>query len=46
LCIAHRACSDQAAYDRALDEVVHDLLHGPQRVRVRDILEGHGWVRP
>jgi tetratricopeptide (TPR) repeat protein len=46
LCIAHRASSDQAAYDRALDGVVHDLLHGPQRVRVRDMLEGHGWVRP
>lgn len=46
LCAAHQATPDQQAFDGALDEVVHDLLHGPQRVRVRDILEGHGWVRP
>lgn len=46
LCSAHQRTDDQAGYDAALDDVVHDLLHGPQRVRVRDILEQHGWVRP
>lgn len=46
LCAAHRTSRDQIAYDAALDEIVHDLLHGPQRVRVRDLLESHGWIRP
>ncbi len=32
--------------DRTLDSAIHDLLHGPQRVRVRDLLEAHGWERP
>jgi hypothetical protein len=32
--------------DRIVDEVVHDLLFGPQRIRVRDLLTDHGWVRP
>lgn len=31
---------------RDLDDVVHTVLHGPQRVRVRDMLEYFGWVRP
>jgi hypothetical protein len=31
---------------RDLDDVVHAVLHGPQRVRVRDMLEYFGWVRP
>lgn len=46
LCAAHQATDGQEDFDGALDEVVHDLLHGPQRVRVRDMLEQHGWVRP
>lgn len=32
--------------DRVVDEAVHDVLFGPQRVRVRDLLTSHGWVRP
>lgn len=31
---------------RDLDDVVHTVLHGPQRVRVRDMLEYFGWQRP
>jgi len=31
---------------RDLDDVVHTVLHGPQRVRVRDMLEFFGWERP
>jgi len=31
---------------RDLDDVVHAVLHGPQRVRVRDTLEYFGWERP
>lgn len=46
LCVAHRRSGTPAAFDAALDEVLHDLLHGPQRVRVRDILESYGWERP
>ncbi len=36
----------QLEISRELDEVVHAVLHGPQRVRVRDILEYFGWRRP
>lgn len=32
--------------DRALDDAIHALLHGPQRVRVRDMLDEMGWRRP
>ncbi|MEO6651497.1 MAG: hypothetical protein ABIP17_02435 [Ilumatobacteraceae bacterium] len=46
LCAAHQATDDVAAYDGALDELIHELLHGPQRVRVRDLLETFGWTRP
>jgi len=46
LCAAHQNTEDQVAFDDALDRVVHDLLHGPQRVRIRDLLEQYGWVRP
>lgn len=31
---------------RVVDAAIHDLLHGPQRVRVRDLLEANGWERP
>ncbi|NNE12553.1 MAG: hypothetical protein HKN41_09975, partial [Ilumatobacter sp.] len=46
LCAAHRTTDASATYDALLDAVVHDLLHGPQRVRVRDLLEAEGWIRP
>ncbi len=46
LCRAHQMSRSQSTYDAALDDVVHDLLFGPQRVRVRDILEANGWIRP
>lgn len=36
----------QSEISRDLDDVVHAVLHGPQRVRVRDILEFFGWQRP
>lgn len=31
---------------REVDNVIHAVLHGPQRVRVRDVLEYFGWERP
>ena len=46
---AHHALLDPRLIedaDRVLDEAIHDLLHGPQRVRVRDLLEVMGWQRP
>ncbi len=46
LCGAHRRSDRPLAFDAALDEAVHDLLHGPQRVRVRDMLASYGWERP
>jgi len=32
--------------DRALDQAIGDALGGPQRVAVRDFMEGEGWERP
>ena len=46
LAAAHRASGRAEVFDGALDRVIHDLLHGPQRVRVRDLLTAAGWVRP
>lgn len=46
LCDAHRRSGRSEDFDRALDSVIHDLLHGPQRVRVRDLLAAQGWIRP
>lgn len=46
LATANQGRPDRADLDRMLDEVIHDLLFGPQRVRVRDLLQSHGWVRP
>lgn len=46
LCGAHRDVEDAVARDRALDDTVHDTLFGPQRVRMRDLLEANGWIRP
>ena len=46
LAAAHRASGRTEVFDGVLDRVIHDLLHGPQRVRVRDLLTAAGWVRP
>jgi tetratricopeptide (TPR) repeat protein len=46
---AHRRIADDEAReeaDRALDQAISDALGGPQRVLVRDFLEGLGWERP
>lgn len=43
---AHQAHDATEALDRALDAVITDRLFGPQRVKVRDLLEAHGWERP
>lgn len=45
LCDAHTA-GQAETLDAILDRVIHDLLFGPQRVRMRDLLEARGWVRP
>ena len=37
---------ERRAADFVLDDVVQELLFGPQRIRVRDILEEIGWDRP
>ena len=37
---------DQRAADFVLDEAINALLFGPQRIRVRDMLEDIGWDRP
>ncbi len=37
---------DQRAADFILDEAINALLFGPQRIRVRDMLEDIGWNRP
>ena len=37
---------DQRAADFILDEAIQALLFGPQRIRVRDMLEDIGWDRP
>ncbi|MDQ4089969.1 MAG: tetratricopeptide repeat protein [Actinomycetota bacterium] len=45
----HRSIEDDEARegaDRALDQAIGDALGGPQRVAVRDFLEGEGWERP
>ena len=46
LAAAHRASGSPEVFDGMLDRVIHDLLFGPQRVRVRDLLTAAGWVRP
>lgn len=37
---------EQRAADFVLDEAIQSLLFGPQRIRVRDMLEDIGWDRP
>lgn len=46
LCRVHREHDSTAVLDETLDAVISDRLFGPQRVRVRDLLEANGWVRP
>lgn len=45
---AHRMLDnhDQRAADFILDEAINSLLFGPQRIRVRDMLDDIGWDRP
>ncbi len=37
---------DRRAADFVLDEAIQAQLFGPQRIRVRDMLDGIGWDRP
>lgn len=37
---------ERRAADFVLDEAIQALLFGPQRIRVRDLLEDIGWERP
>ncbi len=46
LCRVHADHDSTEVLDEALDGVITDRLFGPQRVRVRDLLEASGWVRP
>ena len=46
LCRVHQERDSTAVLDVTLDSVISDRLFGPQRVRVRDLLEANGWVRP
>ena len=46
LCRIHEQHDSTEALDEMLDAVVNERLFGPQRVRVRDLLEASGWVRP
>lgn len=46
---AHNALEtddERSRADSAFDDAIHEMLHGPQRVRVRDLLEELGWQRP
>ncbi len=43
---ANREAADENAANRALDDAIQARLFGPQRVRVRDLLEAEGWKRP
>ena len=46
LVASHIEQSDRERLNNLVDNVVQEVLHGPQRVRVRDILEHFGWQRP
>ena len=46
LCRVHHGLDSTEALDETLDRVISGRLFGPQRVRVRDLLEANGWVRP
>jgi tetratricopeptide (TPR) repeat protein len=44
--LAEAGATSGSHFDRIVDDAVHEVLFGPQRVRVRDLLASHGWVRP
>lgn len=46
LCRAHQTHDSTEALNHALDGVITDRLFGPQRVKVRDLLQANGWERP
>ena len=46
VCRVHIEHDATGVLDETLDGVITDRLFGPQRIRVRDLLEAHGWVRP
>ena len=46
VCRVHGGHDSTEALDETLDGVITERLFGPQRVRVRDLLEANGWVRP
>lgn len=46
ICRAHDAHDSTKALNEALDGLINERLFGPQRVRVRDLLEANGWERP
>ena len=46
VCRIHQERDSAEVLDETLDSVITDRLFGPQRVRVRDLLEANGWVRP
>ncbi|MCY4174814.1 MAG: hypothetical protein OXD37_00565 [Acidimicrobiaceae bacterium] len=46
ICGVHAGSCSPQILDEMLDTVITERLFGPQRVRVRDLLEAEGWVRP
>ncbi len=46
ICAMHDASDSTEALDETLDSIITERLFGPQRVRVRDLLEANGWIRP
>ncbi len=46
ICAVHDASESTEALNETLDSVITERLFGPQRVRVRDLLEANGWIRP
>ncbi|MCY4422998.1 MAG: hypothetical protein OXC06_08010 [Acidimicrobiaceae bacterium] len=46
VCRIHAEHHSTEALNETLDSVITERLFGPQRVRVRDLLEANGWVRP
>ncbi len=46
ICQVHGRHDSAETLDESLDAVITERLFGPQRVRVRDLLEANGWTRP
>ena len=46
VCRIHAEHHSTEVLNETLDSVITERLFGPQRVRVRDLLEANGWVRP